>query len=108
MILLLGASPAAAQDAELTCAALWTGYGDFASVSAYLDTGDADQQAEGFRKMAIEAGSSTQDADREIAAQSGGMFLLVRAMIESGDRLSRDLFQRQMQTCDALIPSDEG
>ncbi|SNR26681.1 hypothetical protein [Puniceibacterium sediminis] len=99
LVLLLGATPAAAQEADVTCAALWLGYADFARVSAYLDIGDADRQAARHRAMAIRAGLSPKDADRQIDAQRGGMFLLVRATVEDDDPLSRQLFERQMQLC---------
>ncbi len=104
LILLLGAGPAAAQEAEITCAALWTGYADFARISAYLNIGDAAAQAAMFRKAAITAGMPPKAADREIDAQRYGMALLVRATVEGGDRASRDLFERQMKLCDRLTP----
>ncbi|MFZ5962242.1 hypothetical protein ACOXXX_04760 [Thalassococcus sp. BH17M4-6] len=77
-----------------TCAALWHGYADFARVSAYLDGEDeARQTAEAFARRA--------GLPASVADQRPGMYLLVRAAIE-GDRMSRDLFERQMQDCDAL------
>ncbi|PIL13729.1 hypothetical protein P775_27585 [Puniceibacterium antarcticum] len=101
-LLLLGAGPAAAQEAEVTCAALWSGYAEFARVSAYLDIGESRDQASEFRAQAIRQGLSPAIVDHQIAAQRDGMFLLVRATIEDGDKMSRDLLERQMQLCEGL------
>lgn len=78
-----------------TCAALWHGYADYAEVSAYLD-GEAEARgmARAFARRA--------DLPGAVADQREGMFLMVRAMIEDGDETSRDLFERQMQDCEAL------
>lgn len=107
LILLLGAGLAGAsvaqEGADVTCAALWTGYADFARVSAYLDIGDAGRQAARHRARAIRAGLTPEAADRQIDAQRDGMFLMVRAAIEDGDDMSRDLFERLLQRCDLAV-----
>lgn len=101
--LVLGAAGAVSPEAAVTCAALWAGFADEARVSAYLD-GDAVAlaQAEDFKDIAVAAGLDPAAVSQGVAAQREGMFLMVRAATRGSDPTSRDLFERQMQRCDAL------
>jgi hypothetical protein len=91
-----GGAPTPAAD----CAALWFGYGDFATRSAWLDgeTG-AYRDARLFRAAAIRITGDTAAVDAHIARVRPDMALMMRAIVESADAPSRAVFERLAQTC---------
>lgn len=86
------------------CAALWLGQDDYARRSKLLEPDPQDVAlGEAFRAVAHRLTNRDAAAiDAFIARQIPAMADLVDMYIYSGDRQSRDLYERLMQDCDAF------
>lgn len=85
------------------CAAFWLGYGDYATLSAYLDeeaAAEAYRNALAWRRAAIGESGDAAATDAQIVEMRQAMTLLAEAYIYDGDNQSRELFERMVAHCD--------
>jgi hypothetical protein len=82
----------------VTCSALWDGYADVMG-----DEGER-QLALRFRTEAARI-AEDQDVDAALAERRPWMVDLIQGYLRSGDRQSRDLFERLLSDC-ALLQAD--
>lgn len=84
------------------CAAFWLGRDDYARESAFLDADPTDAaRAAAFRAVAVRLAGEAAPVDAFLRKERRAMALMVEAYIYGGDVISRDLYERLLETCAA-------